>query len=133
MMTDSYPITTEVPMVFRRFGGKTIMVRPDGSRAVEQTEARLDNTLIKVIARGFRWERMLMSGAFATIEEMAEKEKISATYISRVMRLALLAPKIVETILEGRHPARLTMKDLLLPFPYDWDEQLDYFFGQRLG
>lgn len=53
------PETTHIPMTFRPRGGKTVIVLPDGSRVVVRREATIDNTMIKVIARGFRWRRLL--------------------------------------------------------------------------
>ena len=55
-----------------------------------------DNTLVKALARAFRWKRMLESGEFATIAELAEREGIAQSYMTRVLRLTLLAPDIVE-------------------------------------
>ena len=123
--------TTEIPMSFRIRGGKTVMVLPDGTRAVAQREATVDNTMVKVLARGFRWQRLLYDGTYATIEDMAAAEKINPSYISRLMRLAYLSPTIVEAILEGRHPAHLTMKDLMEPFPLDWAAQERHFLASR--
>jgi len=125
------PLTTDIPMTFRLRGGKTAMVLPDGTRAVQQREATIDNTMVKVIARGFRWHRMLHEGTYATIEDLSQAEKINPSYVSRVMRLAFLSPAIVEAILAGKHPARLGMKDLLKPFPMDWGEQERHFMGYR--
>jgi hypothetical protein len=128
MTTDANPeVATEVSMMFRPRGGRTVMVRPDGSRAVPQRQATTDNTMVKLLARAFRWHRMLYSGDFTTIDELAKREKINPSYVSRVMRLAYLSPQIVDTILDGRQPARLTMKDLLEPFPMDWREQERHF------
>jgi hypothetical protein len=59
------------------------------------------STLVKALARAFRWKRMLESGEFATIAELAEREGITPSYMTRVLRLTLLAPDIVEAILEG--------------------------------
>ena len=117
------PETTHIPMTFRPRGGKTVIVLPDGSRGVVRREATIDNTMIKVIARGFRWQRLLYDGAYATIEDLAAAEKINPSYVSRILRLAYLSPTVVQAILEGSHPAWLTMKDLLRPLPSDWAEQ----------
>lgn len=122
------PLTTDIPMTFRIRGGKTVMVLPDGSRAVAQREATIDNAMVKVIARGFRWQRMLLEGTFATMDDLAVAEKINASYVSRITRLAYLSPTIVEAILEGRQPAHFTLKRLLAPFPVDWVEQERHFF-----
>ena len=121
--------TTEIPMTFRIFGGKTAIVLPDGSRAIARQEATIDSTMVKIIARAFRWQRLLDDGTYATIDDMAASEKISPSYVSRVVRLALLSPEIVETILDGRQPAHLTMKNLLERFPVDWAEQREHFLS----
>lgn len=123
----SQGMTTDVPMNFRRRGGKAVIVLPDGSRAARHQEATIDNTMVKVIARAFRWQRLLNEGAHTSLDDLAAAEKISPSYISRILRLAYLSPAIVEAILEGRHPAHLTMKDLLVPFPPNWMEQEHHF------
>ena len=121
--TTQIPETTHIPMTFRPRGGKTVIVMPDGSRGVVRREATIDNTMIKVIARGFRWQQMLYDGTYTSIEDLAAAEKINPSYVSRILRLAYLSPTVVQAILEGSHPAWLTMKDLLEPFPMDWKQQ----------
>jgi hypothetical protein len=86
-------------------------------------QRRQDITLIKAVARAFRWRRMLESGRFATINELAAAEKINASYVSRVLRLTLLAPDIVEAILDGRQPEGMTLLGLMKPFPVEWSSQ----------
>lgn len=132
-MTDHMPLSgsTEVPMTFRRRGGKAVIVLPNGSRAATQQEAIVDNTMIKVLARAFRWQRLMNDGTYTSMEEMAAAEKISPSYISRILRLSYLSPTIVQAIVEGRHPAHLTMKDLLVPFPLAWAEQERHFLTVR--
>jgi hypothetical protein len=124
------PETTHIPMTFRPRGGKTVIVLPDGSRGLARREATIDNTMIKVIARGFRWQRLLYAGTYATIEDLAAAEKINPSYVSRILRLAYLSPKVVQAILDGSHPAWLTMRDLLEPFPMDWREQEQKLMAQ---
>ena len=120
-------VSTEIPMQLRRRGGQAIIVLPDGARAVARKEAKVDSTMVKLLARGFRWQRLLESGAHATIEDLAAAEKINASYVSRILRLAFLAPDIVEVILGGKHPPSLTAKCLMEPFPTDWAEQRRLF------
>nr|WP_221244510.1 hypothetical protein [Neoroseomonas alkaliterrae] len=91
-------------------------------------ERRQDITLIKAVARAFRWRRMLESGRFGTINELAAAEKINSSYVSRVLRLTLLAPYIVEAILDGRQPEGMTVAVLLEPFPVGWREQIEARF-----
>jgi hypothetical protein len=73
--------------------------------------------MVKALARAFRWRRLLEAGTFATVEEIAAAEKINASYVGRVLRLTLLAPDIVEAILDGRQPADLTLAALMQRFP----------------
>jgi hypothetical protein len=83
--------------------------------------------MVKAVARAYRWRRMLESGAYATITELAAVEKINQSYICRVLRLTLLAPALVEAILDGRHRSGLQLRILLNPFPSDWTTQAHYF------
>ena len=66
---------------------------------------RTDSTLVKALARAFRWKRMLESGEFATIGELAKRERIAVSYLTRILQLSLLAPDIVEAILDRRQGA----------------------------
>jgi len=120
-------LQTTVPISFRRRGGKAVIVLPDGSRAVGAPSMVIDNTMIKLIARAHRWQQLLLQGVYASIEELAEAEAINPSYVSRVMRLSCLAPSITEAIMEGQHPAHLTAKELLAPFPLAWAAQQAHF------
>ena len=83
----------------------------------------VDNAMVKAIARAFRWREMLEDGTHATIAEIASAERINESYIGRVLRLTLLAPCIVEAILDGRQSPEVTLPMLLQPFPSAWNEQ----------
>ena len=84
---------------------------------------RVDNVMVKALARAFRWRKMLDTGVHATIEDLARAKGVNTTYVSRILRLTLLAPEIVKAILDGRQPAELQLDDLLKGFPLEWDEQ----------
>jgi hypothetical protein len=66
---------------------------------------------------------MLESGEFATIAELAEREGIAPSYMTRVLRLTLLAPDIVEAILDGKQGPEVTLAQVLEPFPLSWSQQ----------
>ena len=89
--------------------------------------------MIKALARAFRWRRMLEMGAVATVTEIAVLEKINASYVSRVLRLTLLAPEIVEAILDGRQAPEMTLPVLMGPFPAEWGEQWSTLIGCLSG
>ena len=124
-------LTTEIPMTFRRRAGKAVIVLPNGERAIERREALIDNAMVKLIARGHRWHRQLFDGTHASIEDLAKSENISPSFVSRILRLAYLSPTLVEAILDGKYPAHLTMKDLMAPFPMEWERQAEHFFAEK--
>jgi hypothetical protein len=82
--------------------------------------------MVKALARAFRWRKLLETKVYGTIEELAAAEKINPSYVSRVLRMTLLAPDIVEAILDGSQPQELTLAGLMRTFPLRWDEQLRF-------
>ena len=116
-------VTLHVPFRVVKRGGRKEMQLPDGATQPRRT----DSTLVKALARAFRWKRMLESGEFATIAELAEREGIAPSYMTRVLRLTLLAPDIVEAILDGRQGPEVTLARLLEPFPVNWSKQPEQF------
>ena len=112
-------LTVYVPLTVRRRGGRKVVIAPDGTEA-PAVAARVDSTLVKALARAFRWRRMLETGVVSTVGEIATREKINKSYVSRVLRLTLLAPQIVEAILDGRQAEGMTLRGLMGPFPVEW-------------
>lgn len=125
----SIPDTVMLHVPFRivKRGGRKEMQMPDGAVQPRRT----DSTLVKALARAFRWKRLLESGEFATIAELAEREGIAPSYMTRVLRLTLLAPDIVEAILDGKQRPEVTLVRLLEPFPAEWAGQPDHI--ERAG
>jgi len=100
-----------------------IGVKPLPTHARGRRASAADTTLVKALARAFRWRRMLETGRYGTIDELAAAEKINSSYVSRLLRLTLLAPEIVEAILDGRQSASMTLPGLMEPFPAEWGRQ----------
>lgn len=126
-MTHEAPIpetvTLHVPFRVVKRGGRKEMQMPE----VATQPRRTDNTLVKALARAFRWKRLLESGEFAAIAELAEREGIAPSYMTRVLRLTLLPPDIVEAILDGKQGLEVTLARALEPFPMAWEEQRQRF------
>ncbi|TDL83927.1 hypothetical protein E2L08_00120 [Palleronia sediminis] len=122
-MTSRTPIpdtvTLHVPFRIVKRGGRKEVKLPDGAVQPRRT----DTTLVKALARAFRWRRMLESGEFATIADLAEREGIAPSYMTRVLRLTLLSPDIVEAILDGKQGPEVTLSQVLKPFPLEWERQ----------
>jgi hypothetical protein len=115
-------LTITVPLTIRKRGARKLVLSPAGEEIIAPARPRIDNTLVKALARAFRWRKLLESGAYATVAEIADAEGIDRSYVSRVVRMTLLAPEIIEGILERQRidlllPALLSLKTEL------WHEQ----------
>ena len=112
-------LTVRVPLAVRKQrGGRKLVLTPGGM--AHRGAVAADTTLVKALARAFRWRKMLETGRYGTIDEIAAAEKINDSYVSRLLRLTLLAPSIVEAILDGRQPEGMTLPVLMEPFPVEW-------------
>jgi hypothetical protein len=115
-------VTVRIPLVFKKHGGRKTVISPDG-HAWEPSAPLVDRALVRALARAFRWRRLLDEGVHGTFGELAKAERVSQSYVSRVLRLTLLAPDIVEEILDGRQPQGMRLENLLEGLPAEWDEQ----------
>jgi site-specific DNA recombinase len=108
-----------VPLERRPRDRKEIIVPGDAGAP----PARLDRSLVLAVARGRTWASALRRGEYADTAEIAATCDLSEAYVRRILRLAFLAPDIVEAIAEGWHPRGLTLQRLLSPVPLAWTEQ----------
>jgi hypothetical protein len=111
-----------VPLAPKRRGARKFVVGPGG---VAWTGRRVvvDNTIVKALGRAYRWKAMLESGDYSSVTELSSSEKINLSYLCRILRLTLLAPDIVEGLLDGKDHCRLQLSDLLQPMSVIWAEQ----------
>lgn len=121
---DGCTLTVHVPVTFRQQGGRKQIVAPPDASPWLKPAARIDGTLVKAIVRAHRWRDMLETGKYSTVRELANAEKINESYVSRVLRLTLLSPAIIEAVLVGRQPAWLAVGDILKPIPVEWSKQI---------
>ena len=120
---DGMTLTVHMPLALRRRGGRKVIVSPAGERQWAPVRPRIDGTLIRALARAFRWKDLLDTGRFATVSELAEAEKLDRSFVSHVLHLTLLAPELVEAILDGKQPGTLQLQPLMRGFPVEWDKQ----------
>ena len=105
-----------MPMAIRRRGGRKQIIGPDGVAirvGADRAETRGDPALVKALARAFRWRRMLEEVRYGSIRELAAAEGVDRAYVGRVLNLTLLAPDIVEAILDGREAREVTLSGLV--------------------
>ena len=108
-----------------------IIVPDSGDAAWAPNKARPDETLIRALVRAHRWKRLLEEERYGSTAEIAEVEKIGRRFVSRLLRLTLLAPDIQEAILDGRQAKGMQLEELTRAAPSKWGEQRQHV--QRYG
>jgi len=81
------------------------------------------DALILIIARSPRWKRLLDEGKYASVSAMAKALGINRWYMARLLRISLLAPDIIEAIVDGRGPDGISIEKLRQVLPMLWSEQ----------
>ncbi len=121
-MTAATGITVRMPLAIRRRPGRKTVVTPmtDG---VAPVTTRADPTLVKALARAFRYQRLPDNGVYGSVTDMAAAEKIDRGYLGRLLQLTLLAQYIVEGILDGKCSERIGLPALTSPLPFPWQDQ----------
>jgi hypothetical protein len=113
---DGRTATVSVSVSFLQRGGRKQILSPPGTTPWSPAP-RVDSALVKAVVRAHRWRQMIESGKHACSAELAKAEKVNDSYLSRILRLTLIAPDIIEAILAGRQPRALQLDELLKPLP----------------
>jgi hypothetical protein len=116
-------LVVSIPVSFLQRGGRKQIVVPAGTADWESRAARCENSLVNALARAHRWRQLIETGKYTSAAELSRAEGINESYLCRVLRLTLLAPDIVEAILDGRQPRTLELQSLLKPLPAGWTAQ----------
>lgn len=128
---DDGSITVHIPITFVKQGGKRYIITPPhplddappGTVDTKGMTAKPRISILKALAQAFEWRDMIDRGEAHSSTELAKKLKVNESYFARILRLSLLAPDIIEALLDGKQPEKLTLGDLLKSVPYDWSEQ----------
>jgi hypothetical protein len=109
-----------IPLTIRKRNGRPKIVPP--ADVVPDTGG-VDPHVLKAIAKAWSWRRKLESGAFGTMSDVAEAENVTPPYVGRMLKLAYLAPVVLEKLLVGRVPPAASIKDLAMIAEQPWGEQ----------
>jgi len=120
---DGDAIVIDIPMDLRRRSGRKEIVLPDGVVAENIAPAKPPTPLALALARAFRWQEMIETGQAKSNSDLARKLKLDQSYIARTIRLASLAPDIVEAVLNGQGRNNLSLRSLRRGLPISWEEQ----------
>jgi hypothetical protein len=130
-VSEAASITVRVPLAIRRRPGRKTVVTPARDGGETALPTRADPALVKALARAFRYQRLLDERSYASISDMAAAERIERGYLGTLLRLTLLAPDIVEAVLDGTQPPELGLARLMEPLPAGWSEQRQALLGAR--
>jgi hypothetical protein len=119
---DGRTATVSIPVTFLQRGGRKQILTPPGETPWSPAP-RVDTALVKAVVRAHRWRQLLETSEYSSSAELAKAEKVNDSYLSRILRLTLIAPDIVEAILAGCQPSTLQLDDLLKPLPAVWERQ----------
>jgi hypothetical protein len=111
---------TVIPMAIRKRGGRKVVVSPAGAELWAPSRPRIDNTLLRAVVQALHRKQLLDSDQFATISELAEAEKLDRSFVSHILRLILLAPELVEAILDDKQPGTMQLQPLMRRLPGEW-------------
>jgi len=117
-------LVVHIPMTFKRRGGRKEIIVPQGYENKTPTKQQAQNALVMAVVRGHIWRDLLESGKTKSIAEIARANKVDGSYVSRMLDLTLLAPDIIEAILDGKEPSGLSIAKLTShEIPVLWEEQ----------
>lgn len=123
LTVDGRTLVVTIPFKLQQRGGRKLVVTPAGAAPWAPAAPRIDNTLLRALARAHRWKRMLERGDYATIRDIEKAEGVTNSFVSRLLRLNLLAPDIVEEILGGRQPKTVQLEDIVYGLSLYWPTQ----------
>jgi hypothetical protein len=126
---DGSAITVRVPLAIKNRGCRKVVVTPDGQRTWAPIRPGVDNPLLRAVVQAFHWKNQLEAGQFATVWELAAAMGLNGSYVSHVLRLTLLAPDLVEAILDGKQPLTMQLQPVMRRLPVKWTDQRAHLNG----
>jgi len=115
-------LVVQVPLRIKRRGGRKEIIAPESRSDDSPPRSRTNEPLALMLARAHRWQGLLESGRYASIRELALDVGVDNSYLARVLRLTLLAPDVIESILNGTEPDGLSLGKLYRALAL-WQEQ----------
>lgn len=122
-ITDEETIDLFVPLEIKRRGGAAMIIIAKNADK-EDDQKYFDEKMIRSISRAYKWKVMVDEERVSSLAEIAQKESLGASYVSKIFNLNFLSPKIVARILSGTQPRTLKLQDIVIKeMPDLWDEQ----------
>ena len=127
MKTDLSPdgkiLTVHIPAQFRKRGGRKLLIAAPGPSQWVPPKPKKNDSLIRALAKAHQWRELLDSGRVTSMNGIAKRENVRISYVGRMLDLTLLAPDIIKTILNGRQPKGLSLREFRGGVPLEWGDQ----------
>ena len=120
---DGEGVVIRIPMQLKTRRGRKEIIVPEGLPGARRSKAEAQEPLLTALARAFHWQEMIESGWFSGVTELAAALGLDRSYVGRILRLTMLAPAIVEMIIEGREPSGMSLERLVKGTSLVWAEQ----------
>ena len=124
---DDNGIVVNVPLTLKKRGGRKEVILPQAFASDSPMRPSHQEALVIAIARAHRWQRLLDEGKFESVSDLAREIGLDVSFAARLLRLTLLAPDIVESVLMGEEPSGLSLTMLTKQSPSSWSEQRALF------
>lgn len=112
-----------IPAEIKKRGGTAMIITPKNMNQ-EDRQKSLDDTMLKSIAKAYKWKMMVEQGYVSSLADISRREKLSTGFVSKIFNLNFLSPKIVDRILNGTQPRNLKLQDIVTDdIPEFWQEQ----------
>jgi hypothetical protein len=103
-------IFTFIPLKIRKRGARKVVVRPDGAiESPGKVTTEIDQPLLVALSRAFYWQQLLDDGVVGSGSEIAQREGLHHSTVNELLRLTLLEPAIIQSILAGQQPRCMSL------------------------
>jgi hypothetical protein len=112
-----------IPAEIKKRGGTAMIITPKNTNQEDRKQS-FDDTMLKSIAKAYKWKTMVEQGYVSSLADISRREKLSTGFVSKIFNLNFLSPKIVDRILNGTQPRNLRLQDIVTDdIPEFWQEQ----------
>ncbi|MCZ2134324.1 MAG: hypothetical protein LC098_02680 [Burkholderiales bacterium] len=124
-------ISTFIPLKIRKRGGSKVVIRPDSQEDTSgKLATQIDQPLLVALSRAFYWQQLLDDGVVGSGSEIAQREGLHHSTVNELLRLTLLEPAIIQSILAGQQPRCMSLLWFQRnPLPTDWVAQREVVAG----
>ncbi len=117
----NHTVTLKVPIIVKHKRGRKVILAPDSEHP--EAESPVQETMFLALARAHAWCKLIESGKVATVTQLTDKLQLDIAYVTKILHLVNLSPRLQEAIIAGREPDGLSLNRLRRGIPVEWEKQ----------